>query len=59
LEENPDSDKIYWNALSGNPTAIHLIKKELENKPNTDKIDWKWLSVNPAIFEKTNEYILK
>ena len=38
LEANPD--KIYWDLLSINPYAIHLLEA------NPDKIDWKMLSVN-------------
>jgi hypothetical protein len=40
LEEN--LHRIYWNVLSENPNAIHLLKA------NMDKIDWFKFSMNPA-----------
>jgi len=57
LEKNPD--KIYWECLSANPSAIHL----LENNP--DKINWDWLSANSSAIhllkknpDKINWYML-
>ena len=38
-------EKLYWNGLSGNPSAIHLLES------NQDKINWFRLSQNPAIFQ--------
>ena len=43
LETNVD--KIDWNYLSVNPSAISLLRK------NQDKIDWYLIFSNPAIFE--------
>jgi hypothetical protein len=42
LETNPNEDYICWRGLSGNPTAIDLIKKY------PHKIDWHSLCKNPA-----------
>lgn len=42
MEQNPD--KINWNYLSTNPSAMHLLEQ------NLNKIDWEYLSANPAIF---------
>ena len=39
LEKN--QDKINWDWLSYNPSAMHLLEK------NPDKIDWDNLSRNP------------
>ena len=38
-------DKLDRMNLSGNPNAIHLLKK------NPDKINWDKFSQNPSIFE--------
>jgi len=46
LEKNPD--KIYWDILSTNPSAIHLLEK---NPDKIDKIDWIYLSKNSHIFK--------
>jgi hypothetical protein len=35
------NNKIYWDCLSNNPNAIHLLEQ------NPDKIVWEWLSLNP------------
>ena len=40
LEAN--QDKINWDILSLNPSAIHLLED------NPDNIYWPWLSLNPA-----------
>jgi len=32
--DNPDSDKLDWEALSRNPNAISILKKEYELNPN-------------------------
>ena len=48
---NPE--KINWDMLSMNPSAIHILEL------NQDKINWINLFVNPAIFIETNEYVLK
>ena len=37
-----DPEKIDWDYLSENPSAIHLLEK------NQEKIDWQQLSRNPA-----------
>jgi len=37
-------NKINWDYLSGNPSAIHLLKN------NLNKVNWSYLSKNPAIF---------
>ena len=34
-------DKVFWEWLSSNPNAVHLLEK------NLDKVYWKWLSYNP------------
>ena len=52
MEKN--QDKIYWNWLSRNPNAIHLLEK------NKDKINWVWLSDNPNaihLLEKNRDKI--
>ena len=41
LKEYIDIGKIYWNWLSSNPNAIHLLER------NLDKINWWGLSSNP------------
>jgi hypothetical protein len=57
-------ENIDWRLLCLNPSAIHLIEKNLDKigwkclsenpaaihllEKNQDKIDWKWLSKNPA-----------
>jgi len=46
LEENPD--KINWEYLSGNPSAIYLIENIYERIK--DRLNWCVLSSNPAIF---------
>lgn len=38
-------EKINWNILSSNQSAIHLLKT------NQDKINWKLLSDNPSAIE--------
>jgi hypothetical protein len=43
--DNPDSDKLDWEALSRNPNAISILKKEYELNPN--RIDFYALSSNP------------
>jgi hypothetical protein len=53
LFEWVDNKKIYWNYLSLNPAAIHLLEK------NKDKIDWYILSLNPSIFTYDYERIKK
>jgi hypothetical protein len=35
-------DKIIFRFVCSNPSAIHLIEK------NMDQIDWKYLSLNPS-----------
>jgi hypothetical protein len=40
-----DNDKINWKWLSSNPSAIELLKANLE------KIAWDWLSMNPSAIE--------
>jgi hypothetical protein len=49
LEEN--QDKIDWDCLSLNPSAIGLLEK------NQDKIDWDCLSLNPNIFEIDYDFL--
>ena len=60
-------DKIYWEWLSSNPAAIHLLEANPDKivwhvlslnpnaihllEANQDKIYWCWLSENPAIFQ--------
>jgi hypothetical protein len=39
-------DKVDWTYLSGNPSAIHILEK------NLDDIDWNDIWSNPAIFEE-------
>ena len=62
-----DIDKIEWEGLSSNPSAIHFLEAnpkkikwlELSSNPaaihlleaNQDRIDWPWLYSNPAIFQ--------
>jgi hypothetical protein len=61
------SDKIYWEMLSKNLNASHLLEQNLEKiswfylsknpnaihllEQNQDKINWAILSDNPSIFE--------
>ena len=40
-----DMEKLGWQFLSENPSAIHLLEA------NQDKIYWYFLSRNPSIFE--------
>jgi hypothetical protein len=44
-KDNPDSDKLEWDALSSNPNAISILKKEYERNPN--RINFNALSGNP------------
>ena len=49
-----DEEKISWDYLSGNPNAIHLLKRSPE------KIDWYLLSGNKnaiLLLEKNQEKI--
>jgi hypothetical protein len=63
-------DKIYWDELSNNPNAIHLLEKiqiywdNLSQNPNAihllektqDKIDWIGLLSNQSIFYELYNY---
>ena len=54
-EDDPDSNKLNWTALSGNPKAIDILTREYDKKPNNLK--WTTLSGNPkAIDILTIEY---
>ena len=62
-----DMEKIGWQFLSENPSAIHLLEANPEKiawwglsqnpsaihllEANPEKIYWKRLSINPSIFE--------
>ena len=49
-----DRDDDYWEGLSSNKAAIHLLEK------NPEKIEWRWLSSNTAaihLLEKNPEKI--
>ena len=46
-------DKLYWEILSLNPNAIHLLEK------NMDKIDWNELSHNPSAIHLLEQNIDK
>ena len=43
-------DKIDWDKLSANPSAIELLEEEYNKNHNTTKINWDALSANPGIF---------
>lgn len=45
-----DESHLCWNALSGNPAAIHLLEK------NLDKINWYILSGNHAAIHLLEKY---
>ena len=51
LKDPSKKDKIVWNQLSKNPSAIHLIEAALKDPLLKDKIDWDYLSLNPNIFK--------
>jgi hypothetical protein len=51
LEQN--MDKIYWEYLSANPNAIHLLKH------NMHKINFTYLSKNPSIFEINKKQLIE
>ena len=54
-EDDPDSNKLNWTALSGNPKAIDILTREYDKYPN--KLNWTALSGNPkAIDILTIEY---
>ena len=37
--------KVIWSILSENPSAIHLLEK------NLDRVSWYWLSWNPIVLQ--------
>ena len=49
-KENPNSDKLDWDALSANPNAISIIKKEYEGSPESNRIGLCFLSKNTHIY---------
>ena len=49
-KENPNSDKLDWDALSANPNAISIIKKEYESSPESNRIGLCFLSKNTHIY---------
>ena len=64
LKEN--MDKIYWDLLSANPSAIELLREKIEDDKDIDdddlidlesedKINWSFLSANPNAIELLEE----
>lgn len=49
-KENPNSDKLDWDALSANPNAISIIKREYESSPESNRIGLCFLSKNTHIY---------
>jgi hypothetical protein len=56
LKTNPD--KIYWNTLLSNPSAIELIKEKIDSDGYESHIHWENLSENPAIFKDNKSNII-
>ena len=46
-------EKLHWDWLSANPTAIHLLEQ------NKDKIYWDSLSLNPAAIHLLEQHKAK
>jgi hypothetical protein len=75
VSTSPEGGLISWNALSRNPSAIHILEKnqdkidwaQLHNNPsgihlfkeNMDKIDWLHIVRNPDIFGLDYDFLFQ
>ncbi len=73
VSTSPEGGLISWNALSRNPSAIHILEENQDKiewdqllsnpsgihlfKENIDKINWLHIGRNPDIFELDYDFL--